>query len=90
MVTPGVYAPLQILQHFEKVPPEGPPTASAEPEASLAPEVVQTPLEATAPEATIPEASAVVSKATSTAPDASAVVTVVAPEIDCNVEAAAL
>ena len=72
-----------------EAPPEA-PAASANPEDSHAPAVVEAPLEAVAPEASVPEASAVVSEATPTAPEASAVVAEVPPEIDCNVEAVAL
>ena len=52
--------------------------------------VVEAPPEAVAPEASIPEAGAAVPEATPTAPEASTVVAEVPPEIDCNVEAAAL
>ena len=72
-----------------EAPSEAPSIASAELEDSPAPEVVQAPPEAPAPEASIPEASAVVSEATSTVPEASAVVAEAASEIDCNVEAVA-
>ncbi|KAJ8640726.1 hypothetical protein MRB53_017420 [Persea americana] len=54
-----------------------------------APEALQAPPEA-APDASVPEASAVVFEATSAAPEASAVVIEAPPEIDCNVEAATL
>ena len=77
--------------------PEAPleaPAASANPEDSHAPAVVEALLEAVAPEASFPEAGTVVSEATPTAPEASAVVAEVppeiSPEIDCNVEVAAL
>ena len=53
------------------------------------PKALQAPLEA-AREAIVSEPRAVVSEATSAAPEASAVVTEAPPEIDCNVEAAAL
>ena len=72
-----------------EAPSEAPPTASAELEDSLAPTVVQAPSEAAAPEASVPEASAVVSEATSIVPEASADVAVAAPEIGRNVEAVA-
>ncbi|XXG76521.1 hypothetical protein AAC387_Pa08g0855 [Persea americana] len=73
-----------------EAPPEAAPAVSANLEDSHAPAVVKAPLEAVAPEASIPKASAVVSEATPTAPEASAVVAEVPQEIDCNVEAAAL
>ena len=72
-----------------EAPPEAPPAASANLKDSSAPAVVEAPLEAVDPEASIPEASAVVSEAPSIVPEASAVVAEAAPEIDCNVEAVA-
>ena len=79
--------------------PQAPPVVSAEacavmaseatPTAVAAPEALQAPPKA-APEATVLEASAVISEAASAAPEASEVVTEAPPEIDCNVEAAAL
>ncbi|XXG47174.1 hypothetical protein AAC387_Pa02g1857 [Persea americana] len=65
-----------------EAPPEA-PVANANPEDSHAPTVVEAPLEAVAPKASVPEAGAVVSEVTPTAPEAPS-------EIDCNVEAAAL
>ena len=70
--------------------PQEAPAASADPDGSQVTAVVEAPREAVAPEASVPEASAVVPEATPTAPEASAVVAEVPPEIDCNVEAAAL
>ena len=79
--------------------PQAPPVASAEarsvvppdplPTVVAAPQALQAPPEA-APEAPIPEASAVVFEVTSAASEAIAVVIEAPPEIDCNVEAAAL
>ncbi|XXG52548.1 hypothetical protein AAC387_Pa03g0851 [Persea americana] len=74
--------------------PQEAPAASADPDGSQVTAVVEAPSEAVAPEASVPKASAVVPEATPTAPEASAVVAEVPPqvppEIDCNVEAAAL
>ncbi|KAJ8643647.1 hypothetical protein MRB53_005395 [Persea americana] len=70
--------------------PQEAPAASADPEGYQVAAVVKAPPEAVAPEASVPEAGAAVPEATPTAPEASAVVAEVPPEIDCNVEAAAL
>jgi len=70
--------------------PQEASAASADLEGSQVPAVVEAPSEAVAPEASVPKANAVVPEATPTAPEASAVVAEVPPEIDCNVEAAAL
>ena len=64
--------------------------ASADPEGCQMTAVVEAPPEAVAPEASIPEAGMAVPEAIPTAPEASVVVAEVPPEIDCNVEAAAL
>ncbi|XXG54910.1 hypothetical protein AAC387_Pa03g2678 [Persea americana] len=64
--------------------------ASVDPEGCQMTVVVEAPPEAVAPEASIPEAGVAVPEAIPTAPEASTVVAEVPPEIDCNVEAAAL
>ncbi|XXG69641.1 hypothetical protein AAC387_Pa06g2453 [Persea americana] len=69
--------------------PQEAPAASADPKGCQVTAVVEA-LEAVASEASIPEAGAAVPEATPTAPKASTVVAEVPPEIDCNVEAAAL
>ncbi|KAJ8636781.1 hypothetical protein MRB53_011048 [Persea americana] len=70
--------------------PQEAPTAGADAEGSQVAAVVEAAPEAVAPEASATEADAAVPEATPTAPEASTVVAEVPPEIDCNVEAAAL
>ena len=70
--------------------PQEAPAAGADAEGNRVAAVVEAPLEAVALEANATEADAAVPEATPTAPEASTVVAEVPPEIDCNVEAAAL